>query len=235
MQLFYVENIDSNFITLDEEESKHAVKVLRKTFNDTLHVVDGRGSMYKAAIVDPHHKHCTATVTETISEYEKLPYNLHIAIAPTKNNDRTEWFMEKSTEIGIGGYTMILAEHSERKVANMERLEKVVVSAMKQSIKAYKPTIAPMTPFEDFIGQDFAGKQCFIAHCNENIERTHLKKLLNTDRDVVIMIGPEGDFSQREVELALAHGFKSISLGDSRLRTETAALYATTTVALNFI
>lgn len=232
MQLFFVKNIESNLITLSEEESKHAVKVLRKTVGDILYVIDGEGGMYKAEIVNPHHRGCTASIIETIKEYEKLPYNLHIAIAPTKNIDRTEWFMEKATEIGIGAFTMLQTEHSERKVVNDERLEKVIVSAMKQSVKAYKPTLNPICSFKDFITQDFGDCGRYIAHCSTNFERVHLKKLISNNENSIIMIGPEGDFSDTEIKMALERGFKSISLGNSRLRTETAALFATSIAAL---
>lgn len=234
MQLFYVKNIQSDIITLDEEESKHAIKVLRKTAGDTLHIIDGEGGMYSATIAMPHQKHCTVKIDEVIKDYEKLPYHLHIAIAPTKNIDRTEWFMEKATEIGIDSFTMLRTEHSERKVVNDERMEKVIVSAMKQSIKAYKPNYQAITPFDEFIKGDFSGFDCYIAHCSPNFERTHIKHFLSDNKNILILIGPEGDFSDREVTAAIEMGFKSISLGSSRLRTETAALYATTTVALHF-
>lgn len=234
MQLFYVRNIDSELITLDEEESKHAIKVLRKTVGDVLNIIDGEGGMYSATIIDPSHRRCSLTINKTIVGYEKLPYNLHIAIAPTKNIDRTEWFMEKATEIGIATFTMLRTEHSERKAVNEERLEKVIVSAMKQSIKAYKPTLNTMTSFLDFIKQDFSDTECYIAHCSTNFERKHLNEYLSKNENIVILIGPEGDFSDNEIEIAINKGFKSISLGTSRLRTETAALYATTAVALNF-
>lgn len=234
MQLFYVKNVDSEIIVLDEEESRHAIKVLRKTVGDNLHIIDGEGGMYKATIIDPNHKHCTLSLIETMKEYEKLPYNLHIAIAPTKNIDRIEWFIEKATEIGIGTFTMLRTEHSERKTVNDERLEKVIVSAMKQSIKAYKPKLNPLTSFAEFVEQDFGDAECFIAHCSTNFERTHLKEFLSEKRNIVLLIGPEGDFSDFEIDLAMKKGFKSVSLGTSRLRTETAALYATTAVSLNY-
>ena len=246
MQLFYVKNIDSNLITLSEEESRHAVKVLRKTVGDTLHVVNGEGVMYKVEIINPNSKACTASIIETVESFNKLPYNLHIAIAPTKNIDRIEWFLEKSTEIGISEFSMLLTEHSERKFINEERLDKVIVSAMKQSVKAYKPKLNTLTPFAKFLSQDMGTTDCYIAHCSDNFERTHLKNILLEDSSeasskdsskasngVLILIGPEGDFSDNEISMALSKGFKSISLGTSRLRTETAALFATSIVALN--
>lgn len=234
MQLFYVKKIDSEIIILNEEESKHAIRVLRKTTGDTLHIIDGEGGMYDTVIIDPNPKHCTVSVIKTQNEYEKLCYNLHIAIAPTKNIDRIEWFVEKATEIGISSFTMLRTEHSERKTVNDERLEKVIVSAMKQSVKAYKPMLNSMVSLAEFLKQDFSDSQCFIAHCSTNFERTHLKDIINENSNVVVLIGPEGDFSDNEIEMAIKRGFKSVSLGSSRLRTETAALYATTTVSLNF-
>lgn len=234
MQLFYVKNIDSEIIVLNEEESKHAIKVLRKTTGDTLHIIDGEGGLYNTVIIDPNPRHCTVSVVETQKEYEKLHYNLHIAIAPTKNIDRIEWFIEKATEIGINSFTLLRTEHSERKTVNDERLEKVIVSAVKQSVKAYKPTLNSMVSLQEFLKQDFSGLQCFIAHCSTNFERTHLKDIISDNSNIVILIGPEGDFSDSEIGIAIKRGFKSVSLGSSRLRTETAALYATATVSLNF-
>lgn len=233
MQLFYVRNIDAQLVTLDEEESRHAIKVLRKTAGDTLNIIDGVGGLYSATIIDPNHKRCTLSIDKTVREYEKLPYHLHIAMAPTKNIDRTEWFIEKATEIGIGAFTMLCTEHSERKTVNEERLEKVIISAMKQSIKAYKPELNAMLSFDDFMRHDFGDAECYIAHCSSNFERVHLKKCLAGNKNIVILIGPEGDFSDGEIKVAIEKGFQSISLGTSRLRTETAALYATTVVALN--
>lgn len=232
MQLFYLDNIDSKIITLSREESRHAVKVLRKKSGDTLNIIDGNGGMYVASIVNPDERGCSATIIEKIDNYEKLPYNLHIAISPTKNIDRTEWFLEKATEIGIGEFSMLLTEHSERKKINDERLDKVIISAMKQSIKAYKPKLNPLISFKDFISQDFGSCECYIAHCSNNFSRTHLKDAISKGRDIVVMIGPEGDFSDKEIKLALERGFKSISLGTSRLRTETAAIFATSIVSI---
>lgn len=231
MQLFYCPSIESDTFSLNEEESRHAVKVLRKMNGDSLHVVDGAGTLYTCQIIDNHPKHTTLRVENKSENHEPLPYSLHIAVAPTKNIDRTEWFMEKATEIGIDAITPIKCEHSERKVVNHERLDKVLVSAMKQSLKAFKPYLSEMMTFNDFIKQDFEGYDKFIAHCNEGEERSHLKLLAKSDK-VVILIGPEGDFSPAEVLKAKERGFQEISLGTCRLRTETAALYATTTIAL---
>ena len=233
MQLFYVKNIDSNLITLSEEESRHVVKVLRKTVGDILHIVNGEGVMCKVEIINPNLKACTATIIEKNENFEKLPYNLHIAIAPTKNIDRIEWFLEKTTEIGIGQFSMLLTEHSERKFVNEERLDKVIVSAMKQSVKAYKPKLNALLSFSKFISQDMGTTDCYIAHCSDNFERTHLKNIISDNKDILIPIGPEGDFSDSEISMALSKGFKSISLGSSRLRTETAGVFATSIVALN--
>lgn len=233
MQLFYKPNIDSDVFSLTEEESRHAVKVLRKGFGDIIHVVDGVGSMYECSVVEPHHKNCVVSVVSRES-HEPLPYSLHIAIAPTKNIDRVEWFLEKATEIGVSTVTLLRTEHSERKTVNLDRLEKVVVSAMKQSLKTYKPIINPLMSVSDFVGQDFGAAEKYIAHCEEGTPRVHLKNQLGASREVLVMIGPEGDFSPSEITKSLEAGFTPVTLGESRLRTETAAVFVTAAINLKF-
>ncbi len=234
MQLFFSQDINNNLITLSEEESRHAIKVLRKNIGSPINVVDGVGTLYKTTIIEAHPKHTVLEIDERIEEFEKLPYSLHIAVATTKNIDRTEWFMEKATEIGIGSVTLIKSEHSERKIAKIERLERVAISAMKQSVKAYMPMINDTTPFMQFIKADYGDAIKLIAHCNGAHHKSHIKELIKDNRDVIVMIGPEGDFSCEEVAEALKNGFQEISLGSQRLRTETAALYAVAAVAINF-
>jgi 16S rRNA (uracil1498-N3)-methyltransferase len=224
MQLFYVPHITKNEIVLDETESKHAIRVLRLNAGDKVQVVDGTGGFYTAEITDPHPKKCRLVLIESIREYGKRDFRLHIAIAPTKNNDRFEWFLEKATEIGIDEITPLLCERSERKTIKQERLEKVLISAMKQSVKAYLPKLNPMTPFGEFLEESNASQK-FIAHCNEG-EKPHLKNEIRAGGSVLVLTGPEGDFSPEEVEKAQKSGFKSISLGNSRLRTETAGVVA---------
>ncbi len=230
MHLFYTPGINDTFYTLNEQESKHCIKVLRLNTNDIVKLIDGKGGFYTAKIVEPNHKNCKVEIVETQYAFEKRNHYLHIAIAPTKNNDRLEWFLEKATEIGIDEITPIVCEHSERKVLKSERLEKVVVSAMKQSIKAYKPKINELVNFTDFVNMPFSGDK-FIAHC-ENHQKSLLKNSYAVGRDVFILIGPEGDFSLAEINQALQNQFTEISLGNSRLRTETAGVVACHTINL---
>ena len=224
MQLFYVPVIHDDKVTLDSEESKHAVKVLRLSNGDFIQIIDGQGGFYKAEITDSNPKHCSLKIVEKRQKFGEKTFHLHIAIAPTKNIDRFEWFLEKCTEIGISEITPLLSEHSERKIIKPERLEKILISAMKQSVKAYLPKLNELTHLSDFLKQEFQGKK-FIAHCNEG-EKIHLKNIVSPEENILILIGPEGDFSPEEVELARRQGFSEISLGDARLRTETAGVVA---------
>ncbi len=224
MQLFYVPNISPPEVTLSETESKHAVRVLRLSEGAILQLIDGSGGFYKAQITETHPKKCKLAIVESKLDFGKKDFKLHIAIAPTKNIDRFEWFLEKCTEIGIDEITPLLSEHSERKVIKPERLEKILISAMKQSVKAYLPKLNELTPYRKLIESSFPGKK-YIAHCNDG-EKTHLKNVISPGNDVLILIGPEGDFSPEEVELAKKQGFEEISLGTARLRTETAGIVA---------
>ncbi|MDQ1771579.1 16S rRNA (uracil(1498)-N(3))-methyltransferase [Labilibaculum sp. A4] len=230
MNLFYTPDIQNQFYQLNEIESKHCIRVLRLKEEDIIHLIDGKGSLYKAKIIDAHPKRCTVECIETQTEFGKLNYKLHIALAPTKNMDRTEWFMEKCTEIGIHEFTPLLCQHSERKVVKHERLFKVITSAVKQSLKAYHPILNEQTKFSDLVTSPFDGEK-YIAHCNEG-EKTHLKNLYQAKQNALILIGPEGDFSIEEVNLAKENGFKEISLGESRLRTETAGVVACNIISL---
>jgi len=231
MKLFYIPEIKDNTVTLTPEESRHAVKVLRLSNGDYIQIVDGAGGFYEAEIAEAHPKKCQLTILKSQKEFGRKNFQLHIAIAPTKNIDRFEWFLEKCTEIGINEITPLLSEHSERKVIKPERLEKILISAMKQSLKAYLPRLNPVTTFKDVIFTEFKGKK-FIAHCNKG-EKIHLKELVMPNENVMILIGPEGDFSPEEVEQAKANGFSEISLGKARLRTETAGVVACHIANLN--
>ena len=224
MQIFFIPEINGEIISLTSDESKHAVKVLRLSNGDAIQVVDGKGGFYQAEILEAHPKNCTLKILATQKDYGKKDFHLHIAIAPTKNIDRFEWFLEKCTEIGIDEITPLLSEHSERKIIKPERLEKILVSAIKQSVKAYLPKLNELTQFSDLINTDFSGKK-YIAHCNDG-DKKHLKNRIGSRENAFILIGPEGDFSQEEVEQAKGHGFEEISLGDARLRTETAGVVA---------
>jgi 16S rRNA (uracil1498-N3)-methyltransferase len=230
MHLFYTPDILSNTYTLNEEESKHCVRVLRLSIGDKIQLIDGNGGWYEAEIIDDNQKRCTVTILQTQKEVGKRNWQLHIAIAPTKNMDRLEWFIEKATEIGIDEISLLDCANSERTIVKTERLNKVVISAMKQSMKAYLPKVNEVLSFEKFIAstKDFNGQK-FIAHCHTSL-RPHVKSLYTTQQNVLMLIGPEGDFTIEEVKLAVNNNFKEISLGTSRLRTETAALYACTTI-----
>ena len=231
MQLFYAPEISLPRYTLSEEESKHSIRVLRMKVGDELHITDGRGNMHLCKVVDDNVKRCVVEVVSTIAEYEKPDYRLTMAVAPTKNIDRFEWFLEKATEVGISEVYPIISEHSERREIKHERELKVITSAVKQSLKAYHPTLHQLTSFKELVRMPFEGDK-FIAHCNASLgERTYLGSLITKGRDTLILIGPEGDFSEEEITFALENGFKAISLGKERLRTETAAVVATVVTA----
>ncbi len=198
---------------------------------DELHITDGRGTMYRCKVVDDNAKHCTVEVVESIPEYEKPEYRLTMAVAPTKNIDRFEWFLEKATEVGVSEVYAIECDHSERRQIKREREEKVITSAVKQSLKAYHPTLHDMTPVRQLMEMPFEGEK-YIAHCNSTLgEREYLGSLVKKSENTLILIGPEGDFSEEEITFALQNGFKPITLGRERLRTETAAVVAAVVVA----
>ena len=222
MHLFYAPDIATS-VELPEEEAGHCARVLRLSIGDEVELTDGKGRFYKAVITAATQKRCRVKVVDVHEQPALWNGTLHIAVAPTKNMDRMEWFVEKATEIGVDRFTFLNCRFSERKVIKTERIEKIVVSAMKQSLKARKPQVDEMTPFETFVRQDFGSAQKFIAHCYPG-EKVLLRRALEPGKDAVVLIGPEGDFSPEEVELATACGFRAISLGRSRLRTETAAL-----------
>lgn len=234
MQLFYAPDITPPLHTLSEKESKHCVRVLRLACGDRLHITDGRGELYCCEIVDDNPRRCTVRVVSTQHEFEKLPYALTVACAPTKNTERFEWFLEKATEIGIAAILPLETEHSERRLFKAERSEKIITAALKQSLKAYRPRLAPLTPFAEAVTRPFAGRK-FIAHCAPALSpagKRYLAQTLRAGEDALILIGPEGDFSPAEIALALDHGFEEITLGEQRLRTETAAVVATTMVSV---
>lgn len=224
MQLFYAPDISGNQYTLDKEESTHCVKVLRMREGQSIFLTNGEGTFFKAKIVLADPRACFLEIEETIENYGKRPFYLHIAIAPPKNTARLEWFLEKAVEMGIDEITPLVCEHSEREKLNFDRLNKIILSAMKQSLKTYLPKLNESTKYTDFLKTDFLGQK-LIAHC-EGEERNPLKRVYWENEDVLIVIGPEGDFSRKEIEQSLEAGFVPITLGNSRLRTETAALYS---------
>lgn len=232
MQLFYHPDISENDtqVIFPKDESRHIVKVLRKNEGDILNVTNGNGFHFKTEILAVSQQQCIAKIIEV--EKEKAPpYYLHLAVAPTKMNDRYEWFLEKATEIGVQEITPVICMNSERKVIKINRYEKVLQSAMKQSLHLRIPKINDSVNFYDFITSEFKGAK-YIAHCEEGKKRISLKNELKPGGNKTILIGPEGDFSSSEIEAAIKAGWVPISLGDSRLRTETAAIVACHTVAL---
>jgi len=201
---------------------------MRKIAGDQVFFVDGKGGFFEGVIEDPHPKRCLIRIIHKKPDYGKRNYSLHMAVAPTKNIDRFEWFLEKATEIGVDRITPILSFHSERKQIKPDRLNRVITAAMKQSLKAYHPQLENLTSFKEFISREFIGIK-LIPHCNSD-DLLSIGSILRPKTNTLILIGPEGDFSQKEVDLAEKNGFKGISLGKSRLRTETAALVATHSV-----
>ena len=229
MHVFYTPDILTD-LELPEEEAGHCLRVLRLGIGSEIMLTDGKGSFYKAVISAATNKRCQVQIIETIPQEPFWKGHLHLAMAPTKNMDRIEWFAEKATEIGFDELSFLNCRFSERKVIKTDRVEKIVVSALKQSLKANKPVVNEMIDFRKFMERDFQGQK-FIAHCYEG-EKTLLKDAIVPGEDALVLIGPEGDFSREEVELAESKGFKAISLGKSRLRTETAALVAVHTMNL---
>ncbi|WP_298370288.1 16S rRNA (uracil(1498)-N(3))-methyltransferase [uncultured Lutibacter sp.] len=231
MQLFYNSEINEttkNF-TFDKTESRHIVRVLRKKEGDTIFITNGLGFLFNSEIVIANDKRCLVKINSFETHNKPWNYYLHIAIAPTKLNDRFEWFLEKATEIGIDEITPIICEHSERKVLKLDRMEKIIHSAAKQSLKFTFPKINKPIAFSQFIKTPIDG-QLFIAHCEETDKKT-LKSQLKPSTNTTILIGPEGDFSTMEIRQSLEHKFIPVSLGESRLRTETAGIVATHSVA----
>ena len=237
MQLFYCKDITLNaFCTLDAEESRHAVRVLRLREGDELNVTDGRGNLYRCRIVTADDRACVIEAAEQEFSALHSPFSIHLAVAPTKNPSRMEWLVEKAVEIGVGEITLLNCDHSERTFLKTDRLEKLAVSAMKQSLHTLLPEIHPAVSLRDWLNSQLLivnSQLKFIAHCESDKPRTPLATALTPGKDAVVLIGPEGDFSPEEIALALDCGFQPVSLGPSRLRTETAALYAVT--AFNLI
>jgi len=231
MQLFYNSeiNLETKELTFDKIESKHIVRVLRKKEGDILKITNGKGVLFDVEINYANDKRCSALVVNAIEKLKPWHYYLHIAIAPTKNNDRLEWFLEKATEIGIDEITPIICDNSERKVVKNDRLEKIIQSAAKQSLKFTLPKLNAPVKLNAFINQEFEGKVC-IAHCENGIKNSLLQTIKPSEK-TTILIGPEGDFSVEEIKKCLQKNMIPISLGESRLRTETAGLVAVNSVS----
>lgn len=230
MNIFLVTPTQEDTLQLNEEESAHCIRVLRYRSGDEIHMVDGVGGYYKGTIATADARACTVNVTERITEFGKRKYRLHIAIAPTKNIDRLEWFLEKATEIGIDEITPVICRHSERREVKVERLNKVIVAAAKQSIKAYIPQLNPATTLMNLLSTSFSGSK-FICYVEAGKDAL-LKDAYIRNGNALIVIGPEGDFDREEVNMAGKAGYKAVSLGESRLRTETAGVVACNTVQI---
>ena len=225
MQLFYTHQIDGHIAAFDEEEAHHATQTLRLKIGSEVFFTDGNGHLFRGDIIEIGKKKCFISISETKTAAAPLR-NLHIAIAPTKNIDRFEFFLEKCTEIGIHSITPLICKRSERQIIKPERLNKILVSAMKQSLRTFLPTLNAAQTFESFIAQNFDNTVKLTAHCENNTEKTVLNKAYQKEKNAVILIGPEGDFTPEEISAARKYGFTDVSLGDARLRTETAGIVA---------
>lgn len=232
MQLFYNPDISANDkqIIFQRDESKHIVKVLRKKEGDILNITNGNGLLINAELIKADIKQCLAKVISTENQ-PPPPYYVHMVVAPTKMNDRYEWFLEKAMEIGVHEITPIICDHSERKVVKLDRFHRVLQSAMKQSLHYRMPKLNEPISFSEFINEKIEGSK-FIAHCEEEQEKAYLQTKIKSGEKINILIGPEGDFSRDEIGKALEKNWTAVSLGDSRLRTETAAIVACHTAAL---
>lgn len=226
MHIFYTPDIaDRLTYTFNEEESLHCQRVLRLGIGDTVNLVDGKGTMFNAEIISVAKKAVLVEIRERYEQYGKRNFRLHIAIAPTKNIERFEWFLEKATEIGIDEISPILCDHSERKIIKEDRLNKIIIAAMKQSLKAYRPQLNPLRSIRDLLKAESSPIK-LIAHCVADEERKFIADLVKPAQSYLVLIGPEGDFSTKEIALALKSDCRAVTLGSSRLRTETAGLAA---------
>lgn len=231
MQLFFTPNIIIGHFELPKDEARHAVQVLRKKQGDVLHFVDGKGGWYKGEITAITKRSCHVLVKQTKQEVKRVSYRLTMLVSPTKSNDRFEWFLEKATEIGVDVIVPLKCKRTERPRIRKDRYEKVLVSAMKQSLQAWLPELKDFQTLKEYMGKFDDNQQSFVAWCEEDQQNT-LWGNYKAGQDVCIFIGPEGDFSKEEVQLIKNHGGKAVSLGKNRLRTETAAIFATQAISL---
>ena len=240
MELFYSRDIEGGICRLDHDESGHCIKVLRHRCGDEISVIDGEGTLYRCRITSDSHKGVEALVIDREENWGGHPYHLHLAVCPTKNNDRYEWFAEKACELGLDELSPVIGEHSERKVLKTQRVGKILVSAAKQSLKASIPAVNEPVSVKEFIaGHKDSDPLKLIAYCfeDERVPRRSIKEVLDQYQgdEIIVMIGPEGDFSKDEAEAALEAGFIPVHLGASRLRTETAALTAAAAVYFRYM
>ena len=224
--IFFTSDIEEDLVTLSEEESRHCIKVLRLNAGEEVMLIDGTGGLYHAKIQEANAKKCSLKIISSQKEFGKRKAWLHIGVAPTKNSDRLDWFIEKATELGIDEITPFTSQNSERILIKEERIKRVMITAAKQSVKAYLPVLNPITSFSDLLKIDFKGQK-FIAHCSDKFDKKHILECCQKGENSLVLIGPEGDFTEKEIQDALDKGFVSVSLSQSRLRTETAALMAT--------
>lgn len=224
MNLFYTPDITPGIYSLNEEESRHCKTVLRLKNGDIVHLTDGAGTLYECRILDSQNKRVAVEVVSQQENFGKRNYHLHLAVAPTKNIERFEWFLEKATEIGVDEITPLICEHSERRQLRIDRLEKIITSAVKQSLKAYHPVLNDLVDFKKFIKEPNSGQR-LIAHLDEN-NPILLQHVYQKNAASIILIGPEGDFSSEEISLSQNYGYHCVSLGNGRFRTETAAVLA---------
>lgn len=222
----HIKTTDTSF-TFDKDESRHLVKVLRKKEADTVYITDGHGNLFTTSITLANEKKCTVQVDKVEEKPKSRPYHLHIAIAPTKLNDRYEWFLEKAVEIGIDEITPIICKNSERKILKTDRMKKIIHSAVKQSLQFHVPVLNEPISFDAFL-QEQNATQKFIAHCENENNKQFLQKIVNPMEDLLVLVGPEGDFTPKEINTALQNNFTPITLGQNRLRTETAGVYIST-------
>ena len=225
MQIFYAPGISGDTYVLDENESKHCIRVLRMTKGTPVRLIDGKGTLYEGFIDDPDSKRCMISISENKAEYEKRDYRLHIAISPLKNPERFEWFIEKIVEIGVDEITPVICKNTEKQSVKQERINNIIISAMKQSVKAYKTVFNDPLFYSDFISKPYKGIK-IIAHCGSLTDRKKISEVYKKNENVVIIIGPEGDFSEKEILSAVSNNFIPVQLGSSRLRTETAGVAA---------
>jgi 16S rRNA (uracil1498-N3)-methyltransferase len=234
MHLFYIDNsqyidIKSSKIRLSEDEARHAIKVLRLKVGDRISATDGLGNWFKCSIFLITKRECVLHIDELIEDYGKRDFHIHIAVAPTKNIKRFEWFLEKATEIGVDEITPIITSHSERRELKVERSAKVITAAMKQSLKAYHPVLNSAQKLDNFLENNIQGEK-FVAHLIDDVNQLELKNAYSPQKDVCILIGPEGDFSPEEIIKCIDKGFVTVKMGNQRLRTETAAIVACNTI-----
>jgi 16S rRNA (uracil1498-N3)-methyltransferase len=225
MQIFYAPDITGDSYTLDERESRHIIRVLRMQVGASVRLIDGKGNLYEGTISNADSKKCSIVITGVIRDFEKRNYRLHVAISPLKNSDRFEWFAEKSVEIGVDEITPLICSNTEKRGIKSERINNLIISAMKQSLKATKTILNVPCLFNDFVSRDLNGIR-MIASCDDKLKRSKISEIYSTKDDATILIGPEGDFSEEETSLSIKQGFIPVHLGKSRLRAETAGIAA---------